>query len=151
MTPLEVMRMLNELYVGFDKLVEKHGVYKVETIGDAYMVIGGAPDRCSAAEAAERVALFALDALDFVKTYRTHRGEQIFIRAGLASGSVVAGVVGRSMPRYCFFGDTVNFASRMESTSKKRKIQVADITYRLLQDAPNASFVMTKRVEGDIV
>eukprot|EP00984_Skeletonema_dohrnii_P009306 scaffold3549_cov110-Skeletonema_dohrnii-CCMP3373.AAC.8 len=151
MRPIQVMKMLNELYTELDKLVEKHNVYKVETIGDAYMVVGGAPSRVPAPLAAERVALFALEAVNFVRKFRTKDGNQIFIRAGLASGPTVGGVVGCSMPRYCFFGDTVNFASRMESTSKKMKIQVADITYRLLQDAPTASFVMTKRVEGDIV
>jgi len=151
MTPIQVMKMLNELYTELDKLVEKHHVYKVETIGDAYMVVGGAPNRVPAPLAAERVALFALEAVNFVRKFRTKDGNQIFIRAGLASGPTVGGVVGFSMPRYCFFGDTVNFASRMESTSKKMKIQVAEITYRLLQDAPTASFVMTKRVEGDIV
>ena len=150
MRPIQVMKMLNELYTELDKLVEKHHVYKVETIGDSYMVVGGAPDSVSAPLAAERVASFALDAVDFVKNFKTQTGDQIFIRAGLASGPVVAGVVGQSMPRYCFFGDTVNFASRMESTSKKMKIQVAEITYRLLQDSPTLDFALTKRVDGDV-
>lgn len=145
------MEMLNELYTELDKLVEKHKVYKVETIGDAYMVVGGAPDRVPAPLAAERVALFALDALEFVKKFRTKDGNQIYIRAGLASGPTVAGVVGQAMPRYCFFGDTVNFASRMESTSKKMYIQCAEITSHLLGDAPSMSFDLTKRREGDIV
>ncbi|KAL9184127.1 hypothetical protein ACHAXT_002213 [Thalassiosira profunda] len=149
MRPCQVMKMLNELYTELDKLVEKHGVYKVETIGDAYMVVGGAPDRVPAPLAAERVALFALDAVQFVRDFRTKDGDQVFIRAGLASGGVVAGVVGEAMPRYCLFGDTVNFASRMESTSRKMKVQVSEVTYRLLQDAPNASFRLIKRMEGD--
>jgi len=144
------MKMLNDLYMEFDKLVEKHQVYKVETIGDAYMVVGGAPDRVPAPLAAERVALFSIDAINLVKSFRTKDGDQIFVRAGLASGSVVAGVVGQAMPRYCFFGDTVNFASRMESTSKKMRIQCAEITYRLLMDAPNMNFTLTKRMEGGI-
>ena len=150
MRPIQVMKMLNELYTELDKLVEKHQVYKVETIGDAYMVVGGAPERVPAPLAAQRVAMFALDATEFVRNFRTKGGDRVFIRAGLASGPVVAGVVGQAMPRYCFFGDTVNFASRMESTSKKMKIQVAEITYRLLHDAPNMNFTMTKRRDGDI-
>ena len=150
MRPIQVMKMLNELYTEMDKLVEKHQVYKVETIGDAYMVVGGAPDRVPAPLAAERVAMFALDATEFVRNFRTKDGDRVFIRAGLASGPVVAGVVGQAMPRYCFFGDTVNFASRMESTSKKMKVQVAEITYRLLKDAPNMIFTMSKRMDGDI-
>jgi atrial natriuretic peptide receptor A len=151
MRPIQVMKMLNELYTELDKLVKKHQVYKVETIGDAYMVVGGAPDRVPAPLAAERVALFAIDAIELVETFRTKDGDRLFIRAGLASGPAVAGVVGQAMPRYCFFGDTVNFASRMESTSKKMRIQCAYITYRLLQDSPNMHFNLVKRVEGDIV
>jgi len=150
MRPIQVMEMLNELYTELDKLVQKHQIYKVETIGDAYMVVGGAPDRVPAPLAAERVALFALDAIDFVKSFRTKDGDKVFIRAGLASGPTVAGVVGQAMPRYCFFGDTVNFASRMESTSKKMRIQCAEITFRLLQDAPNMNFGLKKRMEGDV-
>mmetsp|Transcript_11703 Transcript_11703/g.17643 ORF Transcript_11703/g.17643 Transcript_11703/m.17643 type:complete len:741 (-) Transcript_11703:268-2490(-) len=145
MQPIQVMKMLNDLYVEFDKIVERHNLYKVETIGDAYMVVGGAPDRCTGPEAAAKVARFALEATKFVKNYRTSTGTRIYIRVGLHSGPVMAGVVGQAMPRYCLFGDTVNYASRMESTSVKMMIQCSDMTRRLLIDAPNHMFHCEER------
>lgn len=147
MTPIDVMIMLNQLYTEFDKLVDKHNLYKVETIGDSYMVLSGAPKKCSGPEGAEKIAKFALDAIDCVEAFRTKSDGQLFIRAGLASGPVVAGVVGTSMPRYCLFGDTVNLASRMESTSRKMKIQCSTVTRRLLRDAPTSDFIVKERRE----
>ena len=92
MHPVELFELLNSLYSGFDQLVIKHGVSKVETIGDAYFVIGGAPDRkIVGAEAARRVAAFALDALDLVEEFmaeRQRKGQEgcLKMRAGMASG-----------------------------------------------------------------
>jgi atrial natriuretic peptide receptor A len=152
MSAYKVMEMLNDLYNEFDKLVEKHGVYKVETIGDAYMVVGGAPDVLPNPQlGAQRVALFSLDAMQKVNSFMTKDGERIFIRAGLHSGPVMAGVVGTAMPRYCFFGDTVNMSSRMESTSKKAKIQCSRTTRALLEQAPDYEFDLEQRREGDTV
>ncbi len=107
--------MLNDLFSEFDNLVKKHQVYKVETIGDAYIVIGGGPDKGMSVDGAEKVALFALDAMKVVENFKTKQDDKISIRAGLGSGPVVAGVVGRSQPKFTLFGDTVNTASRMES------------------------------------
>jgi class 3 adenylate cyclase len=153
MSPIQVMKMLNELYSEFDKICAKHKIYKVETIGDAYMVVGGAcapnQKKISKELAAERVALFALEVTMFVKTFETSDGVSVHIRAGLASGPVVGGVVGSTMPRYCFFGDTVNFASRMESTSTKLKVQCCPLTHRMLQNAPTHVFHLKERVDED--
>lgn len=145
MTPMEVMQMLNSLYSRIDQLAKKHGVMKIETIGDAYIAVAGVKTKCTGPEAAERMTLFALDAMDAVRQFETEDGSSIAIRAGLASGPVVAGVVGSSLPKYTLFGDTVNFAARMEQTSKKMMIQVSPTTQRMLLDAPTHDFALEDR------
>lgn len=148
MSSVQVMTMMNDLFTELDKIAKRHGVYKVETVGQRYMVVGGAPNQESARVAAKRVALFALDAMSFVDNiFRTKEGDKLFIRAGISSGPAVAGCIGKAMPRYCFFGDAVDGASKMESTAKKMKIQCSEYTYRLLQDS-NMKFIMTQRAFG---
>ena len=117
---------------------------------DAYIVIGGGPDNCLGRTGAEKVALFALDAMEVCESIVAKNGARVCIRAGLASGPVVAGVVGKTMPKFTLFGDTVNFASRMESTSIKMKIQCSDMTYRLLTDAEGHEFDLEKRIENGV-
>ncbi|KAG2462545.1 GCY8E cyclase, partial [Polypterus senegalus] len=113
-TPMQVVDMLNEIYIVFDTLSEKHNVYKVETIRDAYMVVAGVPNKTTFhAHHICDMALDMLSSIDHLKDPST--GDNIQIRVGIHSGMVVAGVVGLKMPRYCLFGDTVNTASRMES------------------------------------
>ena len=135
-SPMEVVSMLNDLYNIFDWIIDKHDVYKVETIGDAYMVISGLPRRNGAMHAAA-IATMALDLVaavgDFRIRHRQSEDGRMQIRAGVHSGPVVAGVVGSKMPRYCLFGDTVNTASRMESTSMAMKIQISQSTHDLLR------------------
>ena len=145
MTPQEVMKMLNDLYSRFDVEAEKHGIFKVETIGDAYIAVAGCPKRCSGPEAAQKMALFALDAMKIVSDYQTDDGSNVCIRAGLASGPCVAGVIGTALPKYTLFGDTVNFAARMEQTSEKMKIQISPSTQRMLLDAPTYDFECEER------
>ncbi|XP_014208623.1 soluble guanylate cyclase 88E [Copidosoma floridanum] len=130
-TPMEVVSMLNGMYSLFDTLTERNHVYKVETIGDAYMVVSGAPVKQR--DHADRVCDMALDMLEAI-TDLTDRstGQHLQIRIGIHSGAVVAGIVGLKMPRYCLFGDSVNVASRMEATSEAMQIHISQSTKELL-------------------
>ncbi|XP_077597748.1 retinal guanylyl cyclase 2-like isoform X3 [Stigmatopora nigra] len=115
--PIEVVDLLNDLYTMFDAIIASHDVYKVETIGDAYMVASGIPNRNGNRHAGE-VSNMSLDILHAIGHFKIkHMPEiKVKIRIGLHSGPVVAGVVGLTMPRYCLFGDTVTTASLMESS-----------------------------------
>ncbi|XP_076415262.1 guanylate cyclase D [Peromyscus maniculatus bairdii] len=131
--PIEVVGFLNDLYTLFDAVLDSHDVYKVETIGDAYMVASGLPRRNGSRHAAE-IANMALDILSYAGNFRMRHAPDvpIRVRAGLHSGPCVAGVVGLTMPRYCLFGDTVNTASRMESTGLPYRIHISRSTVQTL-------------------
>uniref|UniRef100_A0A3Q2E164 Guanylate cyclase n=1 Tax=Cyprinodon variegatus TaxID=28743 RepID=A0A3Q2E164_CYPVA len=146
-TPMEVVDMLNEIYKNFDSILDHHDVYKVETIGDAYMVASGLPNRNGNRHAVD-IAHMALDILSFVGTFELQHlpGIPLWIRIGVHSGPCAAGVVGNKMPRYCLFGDTVNTASRMESTGLPLRIHVSQPTINILQRT-DCKFEYEKRGE----
>nr|BAC76881.1 guanylyl cyclase [Oryzias latipes] len=133
--PIEVVDLLNDLYTLFDAIIGNHDVYKVETIGDAYMVASGVPVPNANRHAAE-IANMSLDILSAVGTFKMRHMPDVpvRIRIGLHTGPCVAGVVGLTMPRYCLFGDTVTTASRMESSGMPYRIHVHESIVKVLKE-----------------
>ena len=130
--PEALVEFLNSVFTRLDGLVERHGLEKVKTTGDAYMVVSGVPEPRS--DHADALAALALDMRDVLFGLADPKGRAVPIRIGMASGPVVAGVVGSRKFFYDVWGDAVNTASRMESTGEAGKIQVAPSTYELLRE-----------------
>lgn len=131
MSAVEVFLMLTNLYYAFDRLVDKFGVYKVETIGDGYMIAAGHdedPAKAAIGTPLERMMKMGTAMLEAVKTFKppSSDGKKFEIRLGVHCGPAYAGVIGMKCPRYCFLGDTVNVASRMESNSFPSCMHVSD-------------------------
>ena len=132
MSPNETVQLLNDIFSEFDTLAEKHSIEKIKTIGDAYMAAGGL--RRGNTQYVDAMADMALQMQAFVSRYTAPNGEQMNLRVGLATGAVVAGVIGRRKFSYDLWGDTVNVASRMSSEAQPGLIQVDAVTYRRLHN-----------------
>jgi len=131
MTPVELVELLNNIFLYFDELVERYQLEKIKTIGDCYMVAAGAPS-----PRPDHAYILAQMALD-VQSYFSNQefgGRQLDFRIGINSGPVVAGVIGRKKFIYDLWGDTVNTASRMESQGVSGRIQITETTYNLIKD-----------------
>ncbi len=130
--PKELVKLLNEIFTGFDELTEKHGLEKIKTIGDAYMVVGGIPTHRR--DHAEAIAEMAFDMQAEVARFNTKHNTNLSIRIGINTGPVVAGVIGTKKFIYDLWGDAVNTASRMESHGIAGSIQVTESTYHNMCD-----------------
>ena len=132
MPPADLVQILNRVFSMFDNLAERHGLEKIKTIGDCYMAVAGSPP--PRPDHARAVAEMAIEMQAALAEFDTGTADKLRIRIGINSGPVVAGVIGLRKFIYDLWGDTVNVASRMESTGVAGAVQVSDATYRLLRD-----------------
>lgn len=130
--PQDLVELLNEVFTQFDHLAEKNGLEKIKTIGDNYMLVGGLP--LARVDHADAVATMALEMIEAVAEINKQNERQISIRIGINTGPVVAGVIGRKKFTYDLWGDTVNLASRMESSGLPNSIHVSPTTREALSD-----------------
>jgi class 3 adenylate cyclase len=144
MSPQPLVSLLDELFTQFDRLAREHRVEKIKTIGDCYMAVSGLPE--PRPDHASALADMALGMVEALKGFNLSRGTSLQIRIGLNAGPVVAGVIGRSKFIYDLWGDTVNTASRMESTGVPNRVQVTEQMQRALA----SEFDLEKRGEVEV-
>ncbi|MES2618946.1 MAG: adenylate/guanylate cyclase domain-containing protein [Bacteroidota bacterium] len=137
LTPTQLVQELHECFTAFDRIIEKHGLEKIKTIGDAYFAVCGLPN--SDKSHAQKTVNAALEIRDFIRQ-RKQKENTFEIRIGIHSGSVVAGIVGVKKFSYDIWGDTVNTAARMEQSSEAGKINISEITYQLVKDNFNCEY-----------
>jgi class 3 adenylate cyclase len=143
-SPKELVDLLNQIFSMFDEIVDRYGAEKIKTIGDAYMVAGGLPQRSD--NHAEAIACLALDMRETLDQFNINAKQDFNIRIGIHTGPVVAGVIGIRKFSYDIWGDSVNTASRMESHGISGQIQVTNATYAILKD----TFIFEKRGEIEV-
>jgi class 3 adenylate cyclase len=141
-----IVEMLNGLFSRFDELAQELGIEKIKTIGDCYMAVCGMPKLCP--DHAPRMARMALRMQDMTRAYGKELGIDLQLRIGINSGPVVAGVIGTTKFIYDLWGDTVNLASRMESTGVPGQIQVMRSVHDQLESDFNLEYRGFVKVKG---
>jgi len=129
--PAGTVELLNTIVRAFDELADRWGVEKIKTIGDAYMAAAGLP--VPAPDHAERIAGMSLAMLDTALRIADEKDVDLALRVGIASGPVLAGVIGAKRLIYDVWGDTVNLASRLEGQSQAQRILVSELTHKRLE------------------
>ncbi|HRH37304.1 MAG TPA: adenylate/guanylate cyclase domain-containing protein [Flavobacteriales bacterium] len=150
LSPKELVRDIHECFSAFDRIMEKHGIEKIKTIGDAYMAAGGLP--IPNTTHATDVVKAALEIRDFInegKALKIAKGLPFFeIRVGVHTGPVVAGIVGVKKFAYDIWGDTVNTASRMESSGSPGEVNISESTYQLIKNEKGFTFTERGKVSA---
>ena len=144
LSPAETVLLLNQVFTAFDAICARHGVEKIRTIGDGYMVVAGAPE--SREDHAEALTRAALEMRDYMAANPTEEG--LRVRIGLNSGPAVAGIVGTQRFHYDVWGDAVNVAARMESMGEPGRVQVAEGTWTRIREAFRCSPKRMLAVKG---
>jgi adenylate cyclase len=132
LSPVETVKILNDVFSIFDDIADKFRVEKIKTIGDAYMACAGL-DTGAQIHYADAVASMALEMIQKMEEYRRRTGERVQIRIGIGTGPVVAGVIGKKKFIYDMWGDTVNVSFRLAADAPPETIQVDLTTHRRLQ------------------
>jgi class 3 adenylate cyclase len=146
----ELVAEINYCFEAFDRIADKYKIEKIKTIGDSYMAAGGLPVKTP--DSVKSTVLAALEMQAFIKAYGLQKvagGELAFqMRVGIHTGPVVAGIVGVKKFQYDIWGDTVNTASRMESSGAVGCVNISDTTYELIKDEPMFVFQSRGKVQA---
>lgn len=130
--PKQLVTILNQIFSEFDLFTQKYNIEKIKTIGDSYMAACGLPNKEDAH--ADKIIFYALDMIQFLNEFNQRSNLSINMRFGINSGKVIGGIIGSKKFIFDIWGDTVNIASRMESTSLPNQLQISETTYEAIQD-----------------
>jgi class 3 adenylate cyclase len=147
MPPEELVAELNEIFKNFDIIIRKYGLEKLKTIGDSYMIGGGFPIETK--DHAVNIIKAAIDMLEIVRKKNISSKYEWKMRAGVHSGNIIAGVVGKIKYSYDVWGNTVNLAGKMERLSMPGKINITAATYELIKDEFNCDYRGNAEIPGN--